>query len=158
MLDIFITPAKKKWGGEYRPASLFPTFYCGPQIRRSRGGGDATMIITMGAVRVVQVSLHQVIRMISVRYAIMTATGPVRMGLWMAIAVVVRCASRRIRRANRQHMVVDVIAVDVVQMPVVQVVGVIPMPDRLMTTARSMLVVVPLVHGTVVLWHFNAPV
>ncbi len=107
------------------------------------------MIIAMGAVRMMKVSVHQVIRMISVRYAIMTATGAVRMVLWMATAVVLRRAIVRVRCANRQDVVIDVIAMDVVQMPVVQVVGVVAVPDARMPAARSMLVVVPLVHVTV---------
>ncbi len=153
MCDNFIVRTKGKGAVSAAPSSSAAQCYCGRLIRGSRGGGDATMIIAMGAVRMMKVSVHQVIRMISVRYAIMTAPGAVRMVLWMATAVVLRCAIVRVRCANRQDVVIDVIAVDVVQMPVVQIDGVVAVPDSRMTAAPSMLVVMRLVHVTVPLSH-----
>src|SRR5258708_35234058 len=107
----------------------------------------------MGPVRMVQVTLHHVIDVIPVWHPVVAAVCPVHMVLWMMTAVMLGCAVRGVRCANRQDMVINVIAMDVMQMPIVQIVGMVAVSDSRMTAARSMLVVVPLMHVTVLLSH-----
>ena len=79
----------------------------------------------MIAVRVMHVPLYHVIRVISVGNSRMTAGWPVDMILGVLPAVVVRSTACRVCRADREHVLVDMIAVQVMQMPVVQVVDVV---------------------------------
>jgi len=84
-----------------------------------RSGRNAPVIIAVGTVRTVQVSRDQVIDMIPVWHRLVSATGPVHMVLCVTTTVMLGSAVPRVRCADGQDMVVDVIAVDVMQMPIV---------------------------------------
>jgi hypothetical protein len=105
----------------------------------------------------VQVSVDQVIEMVAVRHPVVTAVGPVHMILGVTTALVLGRAVRGVRCAHRQDVIVHVIAVDMMEMPIVQIVGMLAVPDGRVTTARSMVVVVPVVHVAVLLSHPFAP-
>jgi hypothetical protein len=69
------------------------------------------MIITVVAVRVVQVAFHQVIHVISMRYRLMAAIGAMPMRFLMPTALVVGSTSFGISRVHLKAMVVHMIAV-----------------------------------------------
>ena len=68
----------------------------------------------MSAVRMVQVTIHQVIDMIAVRYGFVAAVGTMSVRLLMGGTTVVRRAFLRIRRGHLDLMVVHMVAVTVV--------------------------------------------
>jgi len=69
------------------------------------------MVVTVVAVRVVQVTFHQVVDVVSMRYCLMAAIGPMPMRFLMPVALVVGSTSFRIGRVHLQAMVVHMIAV-----------------------------------------------
>jgi hypothetical protein len=72
------------------------------------------VIVAMSAVRMVQVTIHQVIDMIAVRYGFVAAVGTMSVRLLMGGTTVVRRAFLRIRRGHLDLMVVHMVAVTVV--------------------------------------------
>jgi hypothetical protein len=75
------------------------------------GHFELAVIVTVVAVEVVQVALHQVIDVISMGHCLVAAVGPVLVRFFMPVALVVRRASFRIRRVHLQAMVIHMIAV-----------------------------------------------
>jgi hypothetical protein len=82
------------------------------------------VIVAVTAVWMVQLAIHKVINMVAVRYGFMAAVEAVRVGLPIDAAVVARRAFVRVHHGNLNLMVVDMIAVDVMQMAIVKVIGV----------------------------------
>lgn len=99
--------------------------------------GHGPVVIAMVAVRMVQVSIHQIIDMVAMRYCVMTATGTVHMRGVVCTAFMIRCATVRIGARYLDHVLIDVIAMGVVQVPVVQIVDVAVMADGRMTATRT---------------------
>lgn len=89
-----------------------------------------------------QVSIHQVIEVIPVRYRLMAAVHAVNVRLVMAGAFVARRAFLGIRRAYLDAVVVHMVAVGVVQVPIVKVVHVAVVLHSDVATVRAMLVAV----------------
>jgi hypothetical protein len=69
------------------------------------------MIVTVFAVGVMQMAIHQIIDVISVRYCLVAAVGPMAMRFIMSVALVLGSTSLRIGRVHLQAMIVHVIAV-----------------------------------------------
>jgi hypothetical protein len=90
---------------------------------------DPPVIVAVPLVRVVQVPADQIIEVIAVRDAGVTAPRAVDMGLVVRSALMRGRAGRGVGPAHRDHVLVDVIVVDVVQVAVVQVVDVPLVPD-----------------------------
>jgi hypothetical protein len=112
------------------------------------------MVVAMIAVRMVQVSVHQIVDMVAVRDRLVSAAGAMLMG-----ALYIRRAAGGIGRVDSDDMLVDVIAMHVVQMAVMQVVDVPVMADSDVTAAWAVLMgVVGMVllvasgHGALLLW------
>jgi hypothetical protein len=78
----------------------------------------------MTAVGMVQVTAHQKVRMPGVRNSLMAAVWAVYVAFLMAGARVVRRAFRPIRRCGPERVLIHMIAVDVVQMAVMEIVDV----------------------------------
>jgi hypothetical protein len=106
---------------------------------------DGAVIVAVRAVGVMEVAAHDVVRVISVRDGVVTARFAVDVAGVVALAVMGRRAGGRVRCADGERVLVDMIAVHVMQMAVVQVVGVPVMLDRLVAAARAVRVVVALV-------------
>jgi hypothetical protein len=98
------------------------------------------VIVTMIAVEVVQVALHQVIDMVAMGHSFVAAVGSMSVRLFMPVALVVRCASFRILRVHLQAMVVDMIAVCIVHMTIMQIVRMPIVLHRRMAAILPMLV------------------
>jgi hypothetical protein len=78
------------------------------------------MVVAMIAVRMMQPSVHEVIDVVAVRDGFVTAPRAVRMPRTSHV----RRALRRVCLADRQHMLIDVVVMRVVQVAVVQIVDV----------------------------------
>lgn len=111
------------------------------------------MIVAVRVVRMVQVSRDQVIDMIPVWDPLVSATRPVHMVLCVTAAGMLGGAVPGVRCGDGQDVIVDVVTMNVVQMTIMEVVGVVAVPDSLMTAAWPVLVVMTLVHVTIVLSH-----
>jgi hypothetical protein len=96
------------------------------------------MIIAVVAVRMMQVSLDQIIGMVPVRHGFMAAARAMTMSRIMTAAAVVRRAALGIRGAHFNDVLVDMILVRMMQMAVMKIIDVSLMPDRDMPAARSM--------------------
>jgi hypothetical protein len=100
------------------------------------------MVITMIAVRMMQVTVHQIIRVVAVRHGFVAAAYAVDMARFVAAAVVLRGTRVGVRGVDGQHMFVDMIAVRMMQVPVVQIIRVPIMFHRRMAAASAVLMVV----------------
>jgi hypothetical protein len=89
-----------------------------------------------------QVPADHVVDVIAVRQRFVAATLLVPVPLAVIDAGVSGRACRGIGAAGGQHVLVDVIVVDAVQVPVVQVTRVVAVPDRLMSAASLVRVIV----------------
>ena len=110
----------------------------------------------MIAVRVMQVAIDQVIDVVAVRNRGVAAARAVHVRLRMSAAGVLGRASGRIRAGDLQHVVIDVIAVNVMEMAVVQVVGMPVVRDRDVPAAGAMLVTMPFVYVATLLLHLHS--
>ena len=100
------------------------------------------MVIAVVTVRMVQMAVHQVIDMIAMRHQLMAAARAVHMACGVTGALVAWRAALGIVGAHRQAVLVDVIAVHMVQVTVMQIVNVAIVLDRRMATARLVLMFV----------------
>jgi hypothetical protein len=114
----------------------------GNSTSRSRllllGRLNGPMVVAMIAMRMMQPSVHEVIDVVAVRDGFVTAPRAVRMPRTSHV----RRALRRVCLADRQHMLIDVVVMRVVQVAVVQIVDVPIVADRGMPAVRVMLVMV----------------
>lgn len=100
------------------------------------------MVVAVIAVRVVQMATYQVIDMIAMRHRLMTAARAVHMSCGVAVTLVAWCAALGVIGVHRQTVLVDMIAVHMVQVTIMQVVDMAIVLDRRMTAARLVLVAV----------------
>lgn len=103
----------------------------------------------MVAVRVMEMSLHQVVDMIAMGHCGVTAAGTMDMPLVVAAALMGWGATVGMGGVNLKDVFVDMTCVGMVQVPVVQVIDVIVMLNRQMSTTGSVLMVVVRVDFTV---------
>jgi hypothetical protein len=95
----------------------------------------------------VQVTVHDVVDVLAVRDRSMTAAVTVTMRPGVCAAFVPWCAGVRILLIHCDGVLVEVVAVDVMKVPVVQVVAVTVMLDDLVAAAFLVLVLVFLVNA-----------
>src|SRR5205807_2193763 len=106
------------------------------------------VVVAVAAVRVVQMALHQVIGVVAVRHGFMAAARAVLVGLVMAAAGVLGRAFAGVLLAHRQLVLFHVLALNVVQVAIVQVIDVAVMLDGGVPAAGAVLMVVVGVAGT----------
>jgi hypothetical protein len=99
---------------------------------------NGPMVVAMIAVRMMQPSVHEVIDVVAVRDTFVTAPRAVRMSRTSHV----RRALRRVCLADRQHMLIDVVDMHVVQVAVMQIVDVSIVAERGMPAIRVVLVMV----------------
>ena len=97
-----------------------------------------SVIITMIVVRVMEVSIDQVVDVLTMGHCFMTTARPVYMPLRMTCALVFRRASLRIGPCYVNYMFIDVVPVRVVQVSIVQIVDMPIMHDTYMAALRAM--------------------
>jgi hypothetical protein len=95
------------------------------------------VVVTVGAVRMVQMATHQVVNVLAVRYGVVSASRAMLVRRLVLGTCVTWGAFSRVRAAGRQRMLVDMIAVDIVQLSIMNVIGVALVLNRLMATVRS---------------------
>ena len=110
----------------------------GPPLRGLLDDLHGPVIVAMGAVGVMQVPVDQIVYMVAVRHRFVAAARAVLVFLVMAGTGMVGRAAPRIVGAHLDLVLVDVIAVRVMEMAIVQVVEVIAVLDRGMAAGRTM--------------------
>ena len=95
---------------------------------------DAPVVVAVVAVGMVQVPVHQIVEMVAMRDRLVPAAGAVLMG-----TLHFRRAACRIGRIDADHVLVDVIAMHVMQMAVMQIVDVAFMAECQVTAVRAVL-------------------
>ena len=115
------------------------------------------VIVAMVAVGMVQVAGHQVVQVIPMGNLLMAAGRTVAMGLLMPGTGVLGSAGSRVGRIDLQKVLIDVVAVNVVQVAIMQVIRVVAVLDGDMAATRTMLVIVAFVHLAVFLRHAARP-
>lgn len=87
-----------------------------------RNDFQGAVIVTVIAMRVVEVPFDQVIGVVTVRNRLVSAITAVLMTLVVATAVMIGCTGRRILRGNADLVLVNVPLVFVVEMPIMKVI------------------------------------
>ena len=94
----------------------------------------------MSLVRMMQVSLHQIIYMIPVRYGLVSTAFAMHMARLMSLADMACRAGCRICRRHLKRVFVKVTFMRMMQMPVMQVIHVALMQDRRVAAVRAVYV------------------
>lgn len=94
----------------------------------------------MSLVRMMQVSLHQIIYMIPVRYGLVSTALAMNMAGLMSLADMACRAGCRICRRHLKRVFVKVTFMRMMQMPVMQVIHVALMQDRRVAAVRAVYV------------------
>ncbi|MCX7184767.1 MAG: hypothetical protein NTW90_05980 [Nitrosospira sp.] len=100
------------------------------------------MKVTVIAMRMMQVAVNQIIHMIAMRNLLMPASRTVDMASIMTGTDVIRGALGGVRGTDLQYMLVNMRTVDMVQMAIVQIVGMTGVVYGQMSAAWTMLVIV----------------
>ncbi|KVM81402.1 hypothetical protein WJ60_26180 [Burkholderia ubonensis] len=95
------------------------------------------MVVAMIAMRVMEAAVDEIIDMVAMRYRFVPASRPV--DVTRVVAAAALRALIRIPCADFERVFVDMVAVRMVQMAIVQVIDVVAMPDCGMTAARTVL-------------------
>jgi hypothetical protein len=94
------------------------------------------VIITMGTVRVMQMSAHDIVGMFAVRHGLMATVRAMGVPAVVSVAGVIRRARRGVPPVQINHMFVHMFSVHEMQVAVVKIVGVAVMPDPDVTAMR----------------------
>jgi hypothetical protein len=100
------------------------------------------VVVAVVAVRAVKVAVDEEVDVVAVRHQVMPAALAVDVLGVMSLAVVLGSAARRVLVVYRDRVLVDVVAVRMVQVPVVQVVDVVFMHHSDVPAAGTVLVLV----------------
>jgi hypothetical protein len=95
------------------------------------------MIVAVIAMRMVQPSLHEVIDMIAMRHLLVPAARTMRVSLVLQVGR----TPHGVRRVDRDDMFVNMVAMLMVQMAVMQIINMAIMANRRMPAVRAMRVV-----------------
>lgn len=97
------------------------------------------MVVAVIAVRVVKMSRDPIVHMLAVWHRILAASGPVDMTRVVPTAAMVGGAAVRVLACHLDHVLVDMTFVRVVEVTIVQVVGVAGVTHSGVSTARTVL-------------------
>ena len=100
------------------------------------------MVVAMVAVRMMQVAVDEIVDVVAVRHRLVPATWPMLMTRLVPGAAMLGRAAVGILRRDLDHVLVDMVAVHVMQVPIVQVVDMIAMPHGGVATVGTVLVCV----------------
>ena len=113
------------------------------------------MVVAMGSVGEVQVAVDEVVSVVSVGHSRMSAVRTMAMADLMPVAAMGRSACRRVLFGDVEPMFIDMVTMQMVQMSVVEIVGVAIMGDGRMPAVRIMPMIVVLMNGVV--FHCRTP-
>ncbi len=148
-------PARNESAGEFRRRiSRFRHAFQSHAVSRSREVNRAAVVAVI-AVRMVQVAVDEIVDVIPMRHRFMAA--PRAVNVARVVAAAARRALVRIPGAHFEPVLVDMIAVRMMQMTVMQIINVIVVLDCSMSTVRAMLMVVVSVMWFVAGAHVDAP-
>lgn len=98
-----------------------------------------TVIIAVVAMRMVQVSINEIVDMAAVRDGFVAASGTVLVIGIVTVAAMIGRARIRIFRRHFDYVLIDVIAMRVMQMPVMQIIDMIIVAHRSVPAIRAVL-------------------
>lgn len=101
------------------------------------------MVVAVVAVRVVEVTRDEIVDMVAVGHGLVAAGRTMHVAGLVAGAAMRRGAGFGVLRVGLDDMLVDMVAVRMVQMPVMKIVDVTLVADRGVTAARAMLMGMP---------------
>lgn len=104
------------------------------------------MVVAMGAMCKMQVTVHKIVDMVSVRHGLMAAAGAVAVSSFMSAASMGWRAGCRIGRAHCEHMLIHMVVMQVMKVTVVQIILMVVMMDGTMTAIGSVSVCMSLVN------------
>ncbi len=110
---------------------------------------NRSVVVAVITVGVMEMPIDDVVDVVPMGYGFVATAWPVDMVWIVAGALVIRCAGIGVLFGDFQAVLIDVVAVDVMEMPVVKVIDVIAMPNGCVPTTRTMLVVMI---GVLVAW------
>jgi hypothetical protein len=116
------------------------------------------VVVAVITVRMVQVPVNQIIHMVTMGYRGMAATWSMHVISGMTGTLVLWRTGVWVRRRDANHMFIDMVAVRMVHMAIVQVVNMAFMLNSDVPAIGSMLVVVVGVVGLVARCHGDTPV
>jgi hypothetical protein len=122
----------------------------------SGGFFQRTVVVAVVAVRIVQVPAHQIIYVVAVRRALVSAIGSMGVLAAVGFAVMLRCAVGRVRVAYGNKMFINVVGVDVMQMAVMEVVDVPVMTDLHVAADSTVHVIVRRVRTAFLVLHTSS--
>jgi hypothetical protein len=82
------------------------------------------MIVAVTLMGMMEVFTNEIVNVVPVRHAFMSTSGTVSVPAIMAFAIMIRCARTRVDVAYGKRMFVDVVFMYMMQVPIVQIVGV----------------------------------
>lgn len=100
------------------------------------------MVVAVIAVGMMKVIANEVVDMVAVGHGLVPAARAVNMPGFMAFPGMNRCTRIRIGRTDVNHMLVDMVAVRVMEMTVVKIVDMVAVTDRRVAAAGAVLMVV----------------
>jgi hypothetical protein len=107
------------------------------------------VVIAVIAMRMMQMPVHKIVHMITVRNRFMATVRSVDMARLMAPTLVFRRTGIGIRRRYLDHMLIHMITVDMVKMAVMDIVHMTVVLNRRMSATRAVLVRVVFVNRAV---------
>jgi hypothetical protein len=100
------------------------------------------MVVAMIAMRMMQVTVDKVVDVIAVWYRFVSTARPVHVACIMSAAIVVRRTLIRVFRADLKFVLVDMIAMRMMQVTIMQVIDMIAVLDSSVSAVRAVLMVV----------------
>jgi hypothetical protein len=97
------------------------------------------VVVAVVPVRVVQVAVDEIVDVIAMRHGLMPATGAVLMPRFVSLATMLGRAAIRVLRRHLDGVLIDVVAVHMVQVPIVQIVDMIAMTYRRVAAVGAVL-------------------
>ncbi len=119
------------------------------QLNATLADRERSVIVAVLAVRAVEVPAHQIVAVVAVGHRLVPTAGTMRVVLVVLAAGMLRRARRQVLARCLEGAFVDVPAVAVVQVPIVQVIGVSFVLDGAMAAARPVLMIVLVVCGVI---------
>jgi len=99
------------------------------------------VVVAVAVVRMVEVIADEVVNMVPMRHGLVPAVGTMLVARVVLLASVSRCTRIRIGLTDLDDVFVDMAAMGVMKVPIVQVIDVIAMTDRRMTAAGIMVMI-----------------
>lgn len=113
------------------------------------------VVIAVIAVLVMKATVDEIIGVVIMRNCFVTAARAVNVSLVVADMIDERVAAGRIGCAHLDHMLIDMIAMRMVEMSVVQVIDMVTVLDSQVAAVGAMLMVMVIVMGQIAVRHEN---